>query len=164
MNRNTKILSIDLGSKAIAYCFLDNSFIEYNIINIPKNSSGSPKGIIEARVDAVNEIFNDFRRRFHPKIIKIEQQVISNVVCMSLMYSVVTWCRCNGIPFVVESPKTKFNKFNIAYNSSSKAHKKLSVKLAKYYLNERKLKNNIAEFSKADDISDCILMCLNPLV
>lgn len=162
MTQNSKILSIDLGVKAIAYCFIDNTFIDYNIVKIPVKKSG--QGTVELRINTINEIFNDFKTKFHPKLIKIEQQVISNVVCMSLMYSVATWCLCNGIPYIVENPKTKFNKFNIPYNTDNKAHKKLSIKLAKYYLGERNLKNNIDQFDKQDDISDCILMSLNPLV
>lgn len=161
-------LTIDIGIKNLGWAiinkenelFFDVHDIEKEII--PKNIK--KLGIINQRIYILKQFIDKLCSEYEITKIVIEKQVNSNTIAMELMYLLTTLCSEKvGIEnTIIYDPKKKFTDLKINYDTRNKAHKKLSIELISKWLNEND-KNNyekLQNYSKKDDICDCIWMNL----
>lgn len=177
------LFSIDIGPKNIGYCLfpLNNEqqtendqqkpppiFSIFSIEDKIKNSKKikSPISKITAnsvinRCAIIKEFFAEIFARYPVKFVIIERQVNLNTVCMELMYA-ITSAALNYVEaskIIIFDPKLKFTVLGIDYSTKNKEHKRLSVNIAKTYLNGETLAN-FEKYDKKDDIADAILMAV----
>jgi hypothetical protein len=170
-----KIVSVDIGMRNLAVVT-----VEYNsdkITNIQfhmhckqtaqrarmAGRSGPLERCQWIRRIVMSEDFNS------ADVVIIEQQVQKNVWAMNLMYAMIALI--DGPEVIIFSPLCKFTTFGIPFKTAHKAHKKLSIRMARNILNEiiPCARNAFESFVKKDDIADAfnqvitILFCKNKL-
>ncbi|OHS98079.1 hypothetical protein TRFO_35581 [Tritrichomonas foetus] len=71
------------------------------------------------------------------------------------MYAIVTYFHFTTVKII--NPREKFKKLDISYSTKNKAHKKLSVKVATYFMKKLFDHDLPPEITKCDDIADAYL-------
>ena len=169
-----KILSIDIGVKNLALCQLDimpqsglaiievadnAAQLRYPNITFKLHDISTAKNALN-RCKAVQELLRNVKEDVTAVV--IEKQVPQNTVAMELMYSIISFALSFTENIYLFPPKEKFDFLNIEYNTKNKAHKKLSVDIAKKFLmnNYPALYQQFCHYDKQDDIADALNQAL----
>lgn len=150
------VLSFDIGTKHLAYCFYKYKSegqhkIKFGIQDI---SNKQPLN----RMINLNQMLNQIPRA---KIIIIEQQVASNIIAMQIQAAITIFFLSLDCEVKYYNPKDKF-KYDKLGSFKGKEHKQISVSYARCILEKINEKHDeLAEFEKnkkKDDIADTICM------
>ena len=149
-----KILSFDIGVKNLAL-----AVIEYPQISFKLNDISKAKDALD-RCRTVQELMRDVKENVTAVV--IEKQYPTNTVAMELMYSIISFALSFTDNIYLFPPKEKFDFLGLEYTTKNKAHKKLSVELAKKFLarNYPPLYQEFCRYSKQDDIADALNQAL----
>ena len=153
------ILSIDIGVKNLAYAIITFPAVTFDVIDISKT-----KDAIE-RCRLINRYIGNIIKENSIDTVVIEKQFLGNTVAMELMYSIITLALTLDRRVHLFDPKEKFVYLDLEYNTKNKAHKKLSVNIARNFLKNFENKYscfmfqmlyNFEKYKKQDDIADAI--------
>ena len=170
------LFSIDIGPKNIGYCLYSLNdeeqrppifsifSIEDKIKNCKKIKSPISKitaNSVINRCAIIKDFFAEIFAKFPVEFVIIERQVNLNTVCMELMYAITSMALnyVEASKIIIFDPKLKFTNLGIDYSTKNKEHKRLSVNVAKMYLNGETLEQ-FEKYDKKDDIADAILMAV----
>ena len=155
------ILSIDIGVKNLAYAIITYPAITFDVIDISK-----PNNAVD-RCRLIQDLIGNIIKENHVSYVVIEKQFSQNTVAMELMYSIITIAiTLTGNAYLFD-PKEKFTYLDLEYDTKNKAHKKLSVDIARNFLknleedhfdswNTFQMPYNFEKYKKQDDIADAI--------
>ncbi|OHS94017.1 hypothetical protein TRFO_39809 [Tritrichomonas foetus] len=138
-----KYLSIDVGTKNLAIVSYDTEFqdITTNLHNIDQYTTHA----------TINDLVHVLQQYEEPDVVLLEQQTPKNTKCFGLMYAIATYY--HGTTVKIINPREKFKKLNISYSTKNKAHKKLSVQVATYFMKKLFDQDLPPEITKCDDIA-----------
>jgi hypothetical protein len=142
-------LSIDIGFTYVAFAYVREFTILYGMQNIPTST-----------VVLTAQSINEFLNHFEINQVIVEKQVPQNTKCMKMMHLIIGVCTGRGLPVEVVDARDKFAALEVEYTTVNKAHKQLSVNLARAWLSESGVEDlserKLQEYPKQDDISDAI--------
>lgn len=145
-----EVLSFDIGTKHMAYCYILNDKLTFNIFDITANNT----------ITRFKKLYNYITEHIPiPKMVVIEKQVSTNEVAMCIMSALVMYYINQNIPVELYDPKKKF-KYQGFKNFKGKEHKQLSISYARNILEKTEI-NKLSDFEKEikkDDLADCICM------
>ena len=155
------ILSIDIGVKNLAYAIITYPAITFDVIDISK-----PNNAVD-RCRLIQKLIGNIIKENNVSDVVIEKQVPQNTVAMELMYSIITLALNFTSHIYLFDPKEKFTYLDLEYDTKNKAHKKLSVNIARNFLkfveedyfdswNSFQMPYNFEKYKKQDDIADAI--------
>lgn len=153
------MLSIDIGKKNLGYTYFEldegNNLvnIESGIFNIDEKLKKN-SDVVTYRCSRIKDFFKKFTKEI--KYVVIERQVNKNVIAMNLMYGISSYAQMMTEDVFIFDPKMKFTTIGIEYCTKDKAHKKLSIDIAKKLITKmfpEKLPM-IESHDKQDDIAD----------
>jgi hypothetical protein len=162
-----KIVSVDIGMRNLAVVIVEYDSDKITNVQFHMCCKQGRSGPLERcqwiRRIVTGEDFNS------ADVVIIEQQVQKNVWAMNLMYAMIALI--DGPEVIIFSPLCKFTTFGIPFKTAHKAHKKLSIRMARNILNEiiPNAREAFESFVKKDDIADAfnqvitILFCKNKL-
>ena len=173
-----QLLSFDIGTVNMAYCFASVEENKLNLHNLNKidlciKKSSNTQKIIDTTIEFLEETINDLKINQNEKIIiLIECQMTSIMRCIQTVintyFKLIGKYEAYNIETVYVSPKHKLNIIN-KYDSkiattNYKQNKNDAVFYTKYLL-ENTYKNNefltiFSNMKKKDDISDAFLMII----
>ena len=154
------ILAIDVGKKNLGFCVYSNECFEFGLWNMSKEIK---KQSIENRNEVIVKWLNQMIEQFKPTMIVVEQQIMNNIVAMTIQSCINTYCVINNIPYLSFRARNKFvftGETN--FDSKKKEHKKMAIQYSKNIIKELD-KTKLEEFlkyPKQDDIGDAICMAL----
>jgi hypothetical protein len=177
-NKMVQLLSFDIGTVNMAYCFASVEENKLNLHNLNKidlciKKSSNTQKIIDTTIEFLEETINDLKINQNEKIIiLIECQMTSIMRCIQTVintyFKLIGKYEAYNIETVYVSPKHKLNIIN-KYDSkiattNYKQNKNDAVFYTKYLL-ENTYKNNefltiFSNMKKKDDISDAFLMII----
>lgn len=146
------VLSIDIGTKNLALVVIEcktYKCIYSEIINVDANHKKSTN-IINHRIEKIKSSIYSIKDRYTIVTVIIEKQVNRNGVAMCLMYSIATFAYEITNNVVIFDPKNKFKVNGLNYTTENRAHKRLSIEIAKLF------SDAVNKYDKQDDISDAI--------
>jgi hypothetical protein len=151
-----KIISIDLGTKNLAYSLFssDNTLRDFFIINPHMQTKSAFQ-----RCQFITKFLAQFPTL---NLLVIEKQLPQNAVLFALMYGFVSAFMVmhpRGKIQIV-SPIAKFDNLNIKCDTKNKNHKRRIVEVLIEYPNEFQ-KKKLSTFEKKDDIADCVMQFLS---
>lgn len=144
------IISFDIGVKHFAYCYLNDNILNFDIFSIEAKRP----------IDRIKNLFKQLEQLPKPETVIVEQQVVKNVVAMSLQNALIMYYLTKNVNVMLYNPKDKFKYENLK-NFKNKEHKKISIQYAKNILknmNDLTNLNKLSQFEKQDDVSDAICM------
>jgi hypothetical protein len=153
-----KLLSIDVGTKNLAYCvFQDGNVVDWNVETIPCCSTNITKVVEYLK----NTFSNDL------DVVVIEKQPARNVKMRMMETVLSTFFIMYGVSKVVNySSKHKLG--NIGKTAKGKTNyalrKKMSVAMGGVYIREHECEEWVSKFQsskKKDDLADCLLQGLS---
>ena len=158
-------LSIDIGKRNLGYSLLSPEGLLFDLFDIEVEGKkyGRVSEVVK-RCAVLKDFLECMCKEHNVQEIIIERQVPTNVICMELMYSLVS-LSMSYFPMdciTIFDPKCKFTKIGKEYSTRGKEHKKLSVELIREHLRE-KFPEEVEKFesyAKKDDIADSLLMLL----
>lgn len=173
-----QLLSFDIGTVNMAYCFASVEEKKLNLHNLNKidlciKKSSNTQKIIDTTIDFLEETINDLKINQNEKIIiLIECQMTSIMRCIQTVintyFKLIGKYEAYDIETIYVSPKHKLNIINKYDNNFAttnyKQNKNDAVFFTKYLL-ENTYKNNdfltiFSNMKKKDDISDAFLMII----
>jgi hypothetical protein len=142
-------LSIDIGWTYVAFAYVRDFTVVYGIHNFSVSD-------VVLTTQSINGLLN----QFEINQVLVEKQVPQNTKCMKIMYLIVGLYGGRGVPVEVVDARQKFEALGVEWTRVNKAHKQLSVDLAKAWLEESGVEDfssrKLHEYAKQDDISDAI--------
>ena len=124
--------------------------------NVVKKGAKS-KDVVTYRCTRIKEFFDKILSEYKVlKYVVIERQVPRNTVAMNLMYGINAYAQIYTDNIFIFDPKMKFTKLGVSYNTQNKAHKILSIDMAKKIMNSifPDYSKEIDTYEKQDDIAD----------
>ena len=124
--------------------------------NVVKKGAKS-KDVVTYRCTRIKEFFDKILSEYKVlKYVVIERQVPRNTVAMNLMYGINAYAQIYTDNIFIFDPKMKFTKLGVSYNTQNKAHKILSIDMAKKIMNSifPNYSKEIDTYEKQDDIAD----------
>lgn len=124
--------------------------------NVVKKGAKS-KDVVTYRCTRIKEFFDKILSEYKVlKYVVIERQVPRNTVAMNLMYGINAYAQIYTENIFIFDPKMKFTKLGVSYNTQNKAHKILSIDMAKKIMNSifPNYSKEIDTYEKQDDIAD----------
>ena len=115
------------------------------------------KDVVTYRCTRIKEFFDKILSEYKVlKYVVIERQVPRNTVAMNLMYGINAYAQIYTDNIFIFDPKMKFTKLGVSYNTQNKAHKILSIDMAKKIMNSifPNYSEEIDTYEKQDDIAD----------
>ena len=115
------------------------------------------KDVVTYRCTRIKEFFDKILSEYKVlKYVVIERQVPRNTVAMNLMYGINAYAQIYTDNIFIFDPKMKFTKLGVSYNTQNKAHKILSIDMAKKIMNSifPNYSKEIDTYEKQDDIAD----------
>ena len=115
------------------------------------------KDVVTYRCTRIKEFFDKILSEYKVlKYVVIERQVPRNTVAMNLMYGINAYAQIYTDNIFIFDPKMKFTKLGVSYNKQNKAHKILSIDMAKKIMNSifPNYSKEIDTYEKQDDIAD----------
>ena len=115
------------------------------------------KDVVTYRCTRIKEFFDKILSEYKVlKYVVIERQVPRNTVAMNLMYGIDAYAQIYTDNIFIFDPKMKFTKLGVSYNTQNKAHKILSIDMAKKIMNSifPNYSKEIDTYEKQDDIAD----------
>ena len=146
------VLSIDIGTKNLALVVIEcrtYRCVYSEIINVDANHKKSTN-IINHRIEKIKSSIYSIKDRYTIVTVIIEKQVNKNGVAMCLMYSIATFAYEITNNVVIFDPKNKFKVNGLNYTTENRAHKRLSIKIAKLF------SDAVNKYDKQDDVADAI--------
>jgi len=152
---NNKYIGIDIGTYNFAFTIDENSCYKHIHINF----NNSKLSLFEI----INLIINNFNFK-NNYIIKIENQLKSNIKCIIIQTILETILNMNNIKYILINPKIKYKQLKSIYNNFNKKDLKnyININLDNcfYYIINYKLIESV-KIDKMDDIIDSLLICLS---
>jgi len=138
----------------MGYAIFDkkNNKLTFDLYNLSEK-----KGTL---LDKVYEFVDSLFKDKDIQHVIIERQMKVNMKAMELMHYLQAIIYLKTKDIILFSPRMKFVRLSVPYTTTNKAHKKLSVNLAKSII-EKNYESQLKDFNrfrKKDDISDAILM------
>jgi hypothetical protein len=164
----TTIISFDIGIKNLAYVVLIDGptpKLHFNLIDVDtlvhkkeSKAIGRCRVLHEIFIEALTLIRDDEVES--NLTVVIEKQVNTNIMTMSLMYSLISIALCYTPRVKLVPPNQKFIKLMQEYSTNEKAHKHLAVEMSRKLLSERfpDQLDQFNELRKCDDVADAFLM------
>lgn len=146
------VLSIDIGTKNLALVVIEcrtYRCVYSEIINVDANHKKSTN-IINHRIEKIKSSIYSIKDRYTIVTVIIEKQVNKNGVAMCLMYSIATFAYEITNNVVIFDPKNKFKVNGLNYTTENRAHKHLSIEIAKLF------SDAVNKYDKQDDVADAI--------
>lgn len=146
------VLSIDIGTKNLALVVIEcrtYRCVYSEIINVDANHKKSTN-IINHRIEKIKSSIYSIKDRYTIVTVIIEKQVNKNGVAMCLMYSIATFAYEITNNVVIFDPKNKFKVNGLNYTTENRAHKRLSIEIAKLF------SDAVNKYDKQDDVADAI--------
>ena len=165
-----RILSIDLGIKNLGYAIISfkaersltfsDFVISFGTYNLDSTMDHKRNHMTE-RCKAMHEFFKSITSQTTFDQVIIEKQVDKSPMNMSLMIAATTCAYQYTDKVMLFEPRLKFTRVDIEYSTVKKAHKRLSVELARnilqYNPEAEELKKAFDGYRKQDDIADAII-------
>ncbi|MCQ2976280.1 MAG: hypothetical protein MJ211_15880 [Bacteroidales bacterium] len=152
LDTSIEIIAFDIGVKHLAFCMLENEKnFKFGMFDI---SAKTP-------IDRLKNLHNSLKLLPLPKLVVIEQQVITNSVAMTIQSAITMFYLTEGINVKLYNPKEKFKIDNLK-KFKGKEHKQLSISYARNILEKTNLKqlSDFEHYTKKDDIADALCMAL----
>lgn len=146
------VIAVDIGVKHFAYAVVEKDEIDFDIIELSKNSN-----------DLINDLIEWFNKFNNLKCVIIEQQVKNNVKALIIQNIIITICKLKGIDYYVFNPKLKFKLMGENMKMNYKERKQRSIDYVLMYFNKYNmidLKLKFMRFIKKDDVADALNMGL----
>lgn len=147
--------TIDIGIKNFAFAIGDSEkkiLIDFDLEKIPTSN-------ISSKIIYLIKILTRLKEDYKIERIYIEKQFNGNTTMMCIMYILYTAGLFLELDPQLFDPKLKFVSHGIKYTIKNKQHKKISVELARMYLEDYfVLRDKFESNKKLDDLSDCIVM------